>query len=105
KDYLAALLSAKPGFYRVIVFIVTNVPFTQSDKKIGEEEAKAWTTRGANSLPENIKRQVFQSDFSCATLIYEFKKETADDKAEYVKSTLTGLQHLEKSTIFGNLSK
>ena len=44
-----------PGHYRVIVFILQDLPFSQSSKKITGEEARQWLSIGANILPPEIR--------------------------------------------------
>ena len=55
-EYLKALAKAPPGYYRVIVFIVTDTPFARTDKRPTEAEAQLWLDAGLNQLPKSIGR-------------------------------------------------
>jgi tetratricopeptide (TPR) repeat protein len=75
RDYLRALLLAPPGYYRVIVFIVSPQPFTSTSKPVTSEEARDWLDNGVNSLPRTIGALPYVlPDYTCTALIYEFEK-------------------------------
>jgi hypothetical protein len=98
-EYLRALLTAAPGFYRVTVFIVTGVPFSQSDTRITGDTAIRWLADGLNMLPRSIAQQAYSQDVSCTALIYEFQWRDGRP-AVLVPSRLDGLTHLRKSGIW-----
>lgn len=73
-NLLKVLFDARPGFYRIIVFAVTNAriepegaPPTQ---KVGEE----WLHHGMLSLPSTTAQIPYTKDYVCAALIYEFER-------------------------------
>lgn len=105
-EYIAALFGANPGFYRVIVFTVTNVPTIQLDKSPDRDEALSWLQKGANAIPMTIGNREFSVDYLCTAYIYEFEQRSADDEALLnIPSNLSADTHLEKSGIWGYLRK
>ena len=47
-DYVAALFRARPGHYRVIVFVLTNKPLTQdTDARVNSDQAKLWPKKSS----------------------------------------------------------
>ena len=102
-SYLTALFTARPGYYRVIVFIVTSHPFSQSSVKITSEEVDQWLSGGLNRLPENIGSREFTPMHQCTALIYEFRR-TAGQRAVFVDpSEITGEVHLERAGLLAAL--
>jgi len=79
-DYLSMLFRANPGYYRVIVFVVTDVPFVQGDDVTTRELAAQWLREGASNLSEPFDRQPFTLRTTCVALIYEFEKLNGDDE-------------------------
>ena len=57
--YLRALFVAPPGYYRLIVFVVSPHSFTQSSQSISRDDAESWFQYGANSLPIDLGLQPF----------------------------------------------
>lgn len=103
QDYLRALFTARPGYYRLIVFILTDVPFTQSKAEISREEAEGWLGSGAGWLPEQVGSVRFDGH-SCSALIYEFARASVEDEAEAVRPGLIPARtHLEKAGIWSAL--
>ena len=52
-EYLQALFTANPGYYRVIVFVVTDQPFAAGKNSVSSDEATSWLADGFNDLPED----------------------------------------------------
>jgi hypothetical protein len=103
--YLKALFRGRPGYYRIIVFVVTSEPFSQSGAKTTSKEAGLWVSSGLNALPKDIASRDYTSDHRCTALIYEFKR-TGTQGAEFVDpSEITGQIHLEKSGLLTALKK
>lgn len=99
-EYLRALFLANPGFYRIIVFVVTPHPFTQSREVVTREEAISWLRFGANVLPLELSLQPYSAAFTCTALIYEFEKVDVQAKATIkVPGRLSAQIHIEKSGI------
>lgn len=102
-DYLKALLNGVPGYYRVIVFILTDTPFQASGAKATEAQATAWVSSGVNVLPRTIGDLPFTRDVNCTALVYEFmRKPGADsDATEFaMPGHLDAMTHLQKSGIW-----
>lgn len=95
--FLRGLFYVDPGHYRVIVFIIQDLPFTQTPDNITAGEAQAWLTTGANALPAAIAARPFDVDQGsrATALIYEFASDGT--KVQVVVSSMTGKQHLEKA--------
>ena len=102
--YLNALFTAPPGYYRVIVFVVTSKAFPQRDVKVTSEESKHWVSSGLNKLPEEIGDQEYSSAHRCTALIYEFKQ--TGKRAQLMEpSQITGKTHLDKAGLMSAFAK
>jgi len=102
--YLRALFVAPPGYYRVIVFIVTPIAFTTTGKPVSSDEASSWLDGGGVSLPKSTGDLDYTSDYHCTALIYEFeKRDTEANPIERHPGRLTAETHLAKSGIAENL--
>jgi len=103
--YMTALFRARPGYYRVIVFVVTSHLFSQSGAEITSDDAKRWSSSGLNGLPDDIASREYTSAYRCTALIYEFKR-METQRAEFVDpSEITGQIHLEKAGLLAALSQ
>jgi hypothetical protein len=103
-SYLNALFTAQPGYYRVIVFIVTSKAFPQRDVKVTSEQSRAWVSSGSNKLSEEIGNQEYSPAHSCTALIYEFRQ--TGKHAELVDpSQITGKTHLDKAGLMAAFAK
>jgi hypothetical protein len=103
--FMTALFRARPGYYRVIVFVVTSHPFSQSSAKVTSEDAGLWVSSGLNALPEDIATRDYTSAHRCTALIYEFKRMEAQPAKFVDPSELTGQIHLEKSGLLAGFAK
>jgi hypothetical protein len=95
-SYLKTLIFPPSGFFRIIVFAVTNKPFTSSHQKPTKAGAEGWLKVGFTELPASIGDKSFGPSYRCTALIYEFKKIEANE-AEQITGSLTGIEHLKKS--------
>lgn len=103
-SYLSALLSSRPGLFRVIVFIVTPHPFSQSGASVSREDAMAWLTDGFNRLPDPVGRLEYTEAHHCTALVYEFEKKTGQANASMVSpGRLMATTHLERAAIMSSL--
>lgn len=102
--YVRSLFLAPPGYYRLIVFLLTPHPFAQSTRTVSRETAESWLRYGANALPEEISREPYSERFICTALIYEFEKyDTRRDAILRQPGRLSAMAHIEKSEIWRNL--
>jgi len=81
-EFIRNLFFAPEGYYRFIVFIVTDVSFTASEKELGESEALDRLKRGYSGLPDEYHSIPFSSSHRVEALIYEFKKGAGDQDVE-----------------------
>jgi len=100
--YMSALFKGNPGYYRVIVFIITQNGFSQGATEPGKAEVEGWFSGGFNILPADIGRRAYTDDYRCTALIYEFKK-TPQSSKPVIPGSLTGRTHLMRSGIWSNL--
>jgi hypothetical protein len=96
------LFYVERGRYRVIVFILDDMPFSQSSERISEADARAWLRTGVNVLPPELAERPYGAG-NCTVLIYEFASE--GNVARLVDSNLTGKQHLEKAGLLAGLEQ
>jgi hypothetical protein len=99
---LRGLFYVDPGHYRVIVFILQGLPFSQSSESVSRDDALKWLQTGANTLPQDVASRPFENS-DCTALIYEFASDGS--RVLVVASQLTGKQHLERSGILTMLVK
>jgi hypothetical protein len=104
QDYITALFSAPSGHYRVIVFVVTDVPFAGSAEKLGDVEAMKWVSGGLNVLPESIAKSANTTSMDCTALIYEFER-ARNATNLLLASRIDGHTHLLKAGILDRLNK
>ena len=105
-EFLTALAKAPPGYYRVIVFIVTDTPFSRADRRPTGDEAQRWLDAGLNQLPKSIGVLTYEESYRTTALIYEFKKPSKNDPAIFVPQSLeSGRAHLEKARIWDALTR
>jgi hypothetical protein len=101
-DYFRALLTADPGYYRVMVLVVTPHSFPQAEKAPTERAAETW--RGGNdSLTHPIAEKLNTPETKCTVLIYEFKKpaKAVDHEAVAMDpSDIDSRSHLKQSGIW-----
>lgn len=99
--YLIALFAANPGYYRIIVFIVTPYPFSQTDIRVSREEALDWLWGGLNELPDSIGQIEYSEEYTCTALIYEFEQPNPGELGELkIPGNLQGRTHLVKANLW-----
>lgn len=102
-DYLARLFSAKPGLYRVIVFVITQQPFKATGKPPTAEEAKIWLSSGYNVLPPQVAGLPYTDEVACTALIYEFEKAPAGNAQIKRPGRIPAQQHLQRNRFISAL--
>jgi hypothetical protein len=81
-DYLRALFNADPGFYRVIVFIVTDQGSAEGAQGPSEADADKWIHDGIDILPSDIASHPLTDGVRCVALIYQFRQSNASNAAK-----------------------
>lgn len=105
-DYLSALFFTQTGYFRVIVFVVTDKAFTSSGVAPSREQTLSWVSDGAQSLPKEIGEIPFTENFAVTALIYEYElPENSKKAALVVPGKFSGNEHLKKSKLFSELTK
>ena len=104
-SYLSALFRARAGHFRVVVFVVTNHPFNQTDAKVSSDQATSWVKKGLNQLPKKIGDRDYTDDYTCMALIYEFETLGGGQSRFVEPSEITGRTHLEKSGLMAALAR
>lgn len=102
-EYLSALFSAQTGYYRVIIFVVTDEPFGGSKTSMTPNEADSLLSHGFNTLPPRLIDEPLPSHSSCTALIYEFRKPDGKPPEVVVPGHLDGRTHLIKSGLWAAL--
>jgi hypothetical protein len=101
-DYLRALFTADPGYYRVLVFVVTPHDVSETSKTPTDEEARDWLHSGDAALPSVVAEKPRPPQVKCVVLVYEFenKKTTATTPAVPVPSDIDAKTHLQRAGIW-----
>jgi hypothetical protein len=97
---LRALFTADPGFYRIIVFLVTPHSYIRTDISVNRKEAMHWLDSGMNKLPNSIAEQIYTKAHTCSALIYEFEQPGWRQEAKLaLPGRLSGVGHIKGSKI------
>jgi hypothetical protein len=103
-EYLKALITAQPGYYRVIAFIVSSQPFSTTDDRAKFSTIQNWVNKGISSLPKKIKSQKYSDEHQTTVLVYEFlKRKTTDEPSTSIPCRHIAKVHLEKTKILSYL--
>ncbi len=98
-EYVERLFTAPKGYFRVVVFIVTDRSFAQTNKAASRDEALEWMRSGNDKLDPVNARLPFTSNHQVTALIYEFIKTDKDNPRLSAPSDLTGMDHLKKAKL------
>jgi hypothetical protein len=101
-NYLKALFMGEKGYYRIIVFVVTDKPFSfiKSNTTFTIQNLPG----GINGLPPELGEQPYTSNHKCTVLVYEFEKQNSGDATSFVKPGRYSVQtHLKKTLVWQNL--
>jgi hypothetical protein len=105
-NYLKRLFLATPGYYRIIVFVITPYALAQSTSEPTPIQAIKWFSAGYNLLPESIGNKEFSQSYACTALIYEFERETESAEPRFRQpGRIPGHIHLVKAGIWRSLEQ
>ena len=103
--YLKALFLGDPGHYRVIVFVVSDVPIVPASKPPSQQEVQDWETTGGDRLPSKLAELPYTTAHKTVALIYEFERRTRSEQASLKINSEVGPEtHLDLSGILRSLS-
>jgi len=102
--FIEALAQAPAGYYRAIVFVVTDAPWVQSTTAPSDEKIKGWAGGGAHALPASIGALPYGDGYRSQALIYEFRKGPSGPAKTVLPSAVSGETHLDKGGIWEPLS-
>lgn len=96
--YLSSLFVPNSGYFRIFVFVVTDVPYNQSARRVSKEEAVGWLSQGLNILPREIGQMPVNDNHYLDVLVYEFEApQTTKRCAQKCPSLKDCNTHLAKS--------
>jgi hypothetical protein len=101
-SYIRALFTANAGYYRVIAFLVTDVPFAATGAAPTEDQTSSWLRNGFNGLPADVRPKPYGAGFSCTALIYEFMR-TESSPPTLTSNGPDAETHLQKAGIWDKL--
>lgn len=105
-EIISSIFDAQPGYFRVIVFIVTDVGYSQSNKELDWSTLKELITISHNILPNSMAKLSFTTDYNVTALIYEYKLPENSQVAKLEKPSVHNAKtHLVKSKLWGELIK
>ena len=105
-DHIRALFNAPPGFYRVIVFAVTDQDFAAGPRPPSSADARAWSSSGSLRLPATLANRPYSQDHYTTALIYEFERRADRTEAEMrTPSNTPGQVHLERTGLWQALAQ
>ena len=87
RRYIKKLISPDANRYRVIVFIISEVPFSTPNGPPDIETTTSWLKNGLNVLPAEIGSLPINSKCTCSILIYEFVKAASDGAISVVETS------------------
>jgi hypothetical protein len=73
-SYITALFTSEKGYYRIIAFIVTDKPFTNTGAEVTRDEAELWLFEGFNRLPNSIGNHKYTDSYKTWAYVYEFEQ-------------------------------
>lgn len=73
-DYIASLLTAPTGYYRIFVFLVSDTTTSSGGATISEDKALQWLENGYATLPSALSHISNSSDHTYTLLVYQYRK-------------------------------
>jgi hypothetical protein len=81
-DYLRHIFIPRTGFFRIIVFIITDQTIQESNETTTAVVAEGWPDKGASGLPCNIASTLGSPNETVSAYIYEFDNSTAGNVSD-----------------------
>lgn len=105
-DYVARLFFAPPGYFRQIVFLVTEDFLDDTSEAPTEAELRDYVLTGRASLPAAYTEATYRPETTIYALIYEFEKAEGEEEARLVppRGRLTGTAHLARAGFYEGLA-
>ena len=100
---LANIFRPPEGYYRIIVFAVTDEKNPDSVYVVSRDEADAWLKDGCLALPEAIGEREFSSNHYCVALIYEFEQIGKDEHPQPTTTSVSAWAHINNSGLLDKL--
>jgi hypothetical protein len=105
-SFFRGMFRAPEGYFRIIVFIVTDARFARSENRISRDQALEWLNKGFNALPGRVATTPATDQTVTTALIYEFKAVGYDKNAKLLlPSRLSAQAHLQSSGLWSALQK
>lgn len=105
-EVLLAALFPNPGYFRVIVFVVTDQGFKPSPQVVDKSTAMSWVDSGYGFLPVSMAKRPFTKNHTVTALIYEYELLENNEFAKLKKpSKHSPMVHLRKSKLWDALNK
>ena len=100
RDYISRLFGVDEGFYRVVVFVITDQGFGSSDSQTTQAKTTRWLSKGFQKMPQSLAAVKLTSAYTCTALIYEFRKTHGQDPSLRLPSDLGAEQHMVASGLW-----
>src|SRR5205823_4643871 len=99
--YLGGLFTSRPGYFRIIAFVVTNVAFNDIGPPLNEADAFD-LLHGPAALPATVAVKPLPQRTEVTALIYEYQKTSVDQDSPAVPihSTVPARTHLERAGLW-----
>jgi len=101
-DYVKRLFYAPPGYYRQIVFVVSDENAAASTAAPTAQTLRAIAKDGSAALPPAFASVPYTWKYKVVALVYEFRKGPGDGDAQFIPATgrLGATVHLKKAKLF-----
>ena len=101
--YIRSLFFTEPGYFRVIVFVLSTELVQTAEREPTSDEALDWLRRGMVELPADIGQEAVTSAHRLSALIYEFEKRGDSEAIVLSPGRLTGRDHLARAGLLDDL--
>ncbi len=101
-DYIKCLFRAQKGYYRCIVFIITDQFLSSKSIPPTRQEINEFVEKGGNKLPKKIGDLKLTKNYTINAIIYEYVKEENSVEPQLQKR-LSARTHLASINFYKNL--